>query len=186
MFFRYSVTPPHPTAKPSWGWLRVGVRKPRLVLAELGRRGIKLRRHQGPTGGAVPEHNQKTRSHRPAPPSSLGPTGRHRQQLPLPLRVRCVFCSGNKASLTRHREFAYSRAPPPRAYMCDSSIIIEVRHRAALGPWPPAPPAAWIQIPPGGGTPPTRARMHVTVRGPARARGRSAPTTTFLRRRSCN
>ena len=29
MFFRYSVTPPHPTAKPSWGWLRVGVRKPR-------------------------------------------------------------------------------------------------------------------------------------------------------------
>ena len=34
MFFRYSVTPPHPTAKPSWGWLRVGVRKPRLVLAE--------------------------------------------------------------------------------------------------------------------------------------------------------
>jgi hypothetical protein len=32
-FFRYSATPPYPTAKPSWGWLRVGVRKPRLVLA---------------------------------------------------------------------------------------------------------------------------------------------------------
>ena len=31
MFFRYSATPPHPTAKPSWGWLRIGVRKPRLV-----------------------------------------------------------------------------------------------------------------------------------------------------------
>ena len=30
--FRCSVTSPHPTAKPSWGWLRVGVRKPRLVL----------------------------------------------------------------------------------------------------------------------------------------------------------
>ena len=30
--FRFSVTSPHPTAKPSWGWLRVGVRKPRLVL----------------------------------------------------------------------------------------------------------------------------------------------------------
>ena len=27
--------PPHPTAKPSWGWLRVGVRKPRLVFAEI-------------------------------------------------------------------------------------------------------------------------------------------------------
>ena len=34
MFFRYSVTSPHPTAKPSWGWLRIGVRKPRLFLAE--------------------------------------------------------------------------------------------------------------------------------------------------------
>ena len=33
MFFRSGVTPPNPTAKPSWGWLRVGVRKPRLVLA---------------------------------------------------------------------------------------------------------------------------------------------------------
>ena len=38
--YSYSVTPPHPTAKPScqagvWGWLRVGVRrKPRLVLTE--------------------------------------------------------------------------------------------------------------------------------------------------------
>ena len=32
MFFRYSATPPHPTAKPSWGWLRIGVRKPRLIL----------------------------------------------------------------------------------------------------------------------------------------------------------
>ena len=35
MFFRYSVTSPHPTTKPSWGWLRVGVRKPRLVFAEI-------------------------------------------------------------------------------------------------------------------------------------------------------
>ena len=36
-FFRYSVTTPHPTAKPSWGWLRVVVRKLRLVLVELDR-----------------------------------------------------------------------------------------------------------------------------------------------------
>ena len=34
IFFRYSATPPHPTAKQSRGWLRVGVRKPRFVLAE--------------------------------------------------------------------------------------------------------------------------------------------------------
>ena len=34
-FFRYSASPPHPTAKPSWSWLRVGVRKPRLVLTEI-------------------------------------------------------------------------------------------------------------------------------------------------------
>ena len=33
-FFCYSVTPPHPTAKASWGWLRVGVGMPRLVLLE--------------------------------------------------------------------------------------------------------------------------------------------------------
>ena len=45
---------------------------------------------------------------------------------------------------------------------------------------------AWIQIPPGGGTPPTRARMHATVRGPVRARGHSALTTTLVRRRSGN
>ena len=33
-FRRSGVTSPNSTAKPSWGWLRVGVRKPRLVLAE--------------------------------------------------------------------------------------------------------------------------------------------------------
>ena len=32
MFFCHSATSPYPTAKPSWGWLRVGIRKPRLVL----------------------------------------------------------------------------------------------------------------------------------------------------------
>ena len=42
MFFRYSVTPPHPTAKPSWGWLRVVVRKLRLVLFDLDRTGNKV------------------------------------------------------------------------------------------------------------------------------------------------
>ena len=42
MFFCYSSTPPHPTAKPSWGWLRVGVRKLRLVLFELHRTGNKV------------------------------------------------------------------------------------------------------------------------------------------------
>ena len=31
---RRRTQPPSATAKPSWGWLRVGVRKPRLVLAE--------------------------------------------------------------------------------------------------------------------------------------------------------
>ena len=63
-FFRYSATPPHPTAKQSRGWLRVGVRKPRLVL--LGFRatrnkGTAVRRHQGPTAGGV------ERRARPAP-----------------------------------------------------------------------------------------------------------------------
>ena len=34
MFFGYSVRSPHRTTKPSRGWVRVGVRKPRLVLSE--------------------------------------------------------------------------------------------------------------------------------------------------------
>ena len=34
MFFGYSVRSPHRTTKPSRGWLRVVVRKPRLVLSE--------------------------------------------------------------------------------------------------------------------------------------------------------
>ena len=33
--FRYGVASSHQTAKPSLGWLRVGVRKTRLVLAEI-------------------------------------------------------------------------------------------------------------------------------------------------------
>ena len=33
-FFRYSARSPHPPTKPSRGWLRVVVRKPRLVLFE--------------------------------------------------------------------------------------------------------------------------------------------------------
>ena len=35
MFFRCGVAPPHPTAKPSWGWLRVGGSKPPLKMPEL-------------------------------------------------------------------------------------------------------------------------------------------------------
>ena len=34
MFFGYSARSPHRTTKPSRGWVRVGVRKPRLVLSE--------------------------------------------------------------------------------------------------------------------------------------------------------
>ena len=44
------------TAKESWGWLRVGVGNPRLVLAECMATCHKVtatRRHQGPTAGAV-------------------------------------------------------------------------------------------------------------------------------------
>ena len=52
-FFRYSARSPHRATKPSRGWLRVVVRKPRLVLFELARTEIKLRRKQGPTGGGV-------------------------------------------------------------------------------------------------------------------------------------
>ena len=36
-FVMYGGTSPHPTAKPSWGWLRVVARKLRLVLFELDR-----------------------------------------------------------------------------------------------------------------------------------------------------
>ena len=35
MFFRCGVAPPHPTAKPSWGWLWVGGSKPPLKIPEL-------------------------------------------------------------------------------------------------------------------------------------------------------
>ena len=59
--------------------------------------------------------------------------------------------------------------PEPRNYWANNDGKITKPHEraAALGLWP-APPAAWIQIPPGGGEPPTRARMHATVRSPAR------------------
>ena len=53
MFFGYSVRSPHRTTKPSRGWLRVVVRKPRLVLSEYRATRNKDRRHQGPTGGGV-------------------------------------------------------------------------------------------------------------------------------------
>ena len=42
MFFRCSVASPNPTTKPSRGWVRVVVRKPRLVLSELHRAGNKV------------------------------------------------------------------------------------------------------------------------------------------------
>ena len=48
-FVRYSVMSPHRATKPSRGWLRVVLRKPRFVLAQLGRHEIELRRKQGPT-----------------------------------------------------------------------------------------------------------------------------------------
>ena len=47
------VGPRDPSTKPSRDWLRVVVRKPRLDCCSLGQRKIKLRRHQGPTGGGV-------------------------------------------------------------------------------------------------------------------------------------
>ena len=56
MLFRHGVTPPHPTAKQSWGaGVGFGLGSGSLVwfLPELGRRGVKLRRHEGPTGGGV-------------------------------------------------------------------------------------------------------------------------------------
>ena len=55
-FFRYSATrSPYLPTKPSRGWLRVVIRKPRLVFFSIiGRHETKLRRKQGPTGGGVP------------------------------------------------------------------------------------------------------------------------------------
>ena len=47
------VGPRDPPTKTIRGWLWVVVRKPRLFLPKLGRRGIKLRRKQGPTAGGV-------------------------------------------------------------------------------------------------------------------------------------
>ena len=52
-FFRYSARSPYRATKPSRGWLRVVVRKPRLFCWSLGRYEIKLRRKQGPTGEGV-------------------------------------------------------------------------------------------------------------------------------------
>ena len=55
-FFLNYAPPPHPTTKPSRGWLRVGDRKPRCVLfcSMPVLREIKLRRKKGPTSWGVP------------------------------------------------------------------------------------------------------------------------------------
>ena len=65
MFFRYSMTPPHPTAKPSSGWLRVVVRKLHLVLFELDRTGNKATaKAKAYWGGGIPALGLWGSSHR--------------------------------------------------------------------------------------------------------------------------
>ena len=55
-FFLNYAPPPHPTTKPSRGWLRVGDRKPRFVLfnADITRNKVTAKERTGVLGCVFP------------------------------------------------------------------------------------------------------------------------------------
>ena len=122
MFFRYSVASSHPTAKPSWGWLRVGVRKPRLVLAEIRATWNKVtatppRSHvrEGAAEGALawPSHTHTLGGIMAA---SVSGGQRHKRQIPQTRHARSESTSGKL--IFKQRPLKKKKMEARRALRC--------------------------------------------------------------------
>ena len=109
-FFRYSARSPHRATKPSRGWLRVVVRKLRLVLFELDRAGNKVTaRARAYCRGcmyAASRHQERTRTRRTKAQRDSAPlrTAKHSAGLvKQPEKLLLGATQARRSRIDRHR-----------------------------------------------------------------------------------